>query len=209
VGAVVFSEYVGDRPTARAPKRAMATIEAITLPKIEPDAEEAVAEDRPQRPQQSFAPPVLSEIPQLVLDASFVQPLQPPVPGTTLAVGRIQLTMPPSTGRRLDGFGEIFEMSKVDQLPEVIIQIPPDYPYQLRSDGVIGQVLVDCIVDSHGDVKNAFAASSSRHEFEVPAVRAVNNWKFEPGQRRGRPVNTHVQVPIVFSINRSPFTSGH
>jgi periplasmic protein TonB len=207
-GIVAFSECIGDKALVPAHRPSITSIEAITLPKVEPDEDEAVSEDRPQKPQPSFAPPVLNELPQIVLDTSFVQPIQPPVPGM-LEVAKISISMPPSTGRQLIGFGEIFEMSKVDQLPEVIIQVPPDYPYQMRSAGIIGQVLVDCIVDMHGDVRNAFAATSSQHEFDKPAVRAVNNWKFEPGQRRGRPVNTHVQIPIVFSINQSPFQSGH
>ncbi len=124
-------------------------------------------------------------------------------------MSKITIALPRSNGARPDGFGEIFEMSKVDQIPEVIVQFPPDYPYQLRSAGVTGEVMVDCIVDSHGDVRNAFALKSSQREFDTAAVRAVNKWKFQPGQRKGRAVNTHVQVPIVFSINRSPFSAGH
>jgi RNA polymerase sigma factor (sigma-70 family) len=36
------------------------------------------------------------------------------------------------------------------------------------------------------------------------AVEAVGNWKFEPGHKGGREVNTHMQAPIVFSLNRAP-----
>jgi protein TonB len=208
VGAVVVSECFGNGKPAPAPAVSQATIEVITMPKLEPDEEDAVDEEKPQATQQNFAPPVLNEIPQLVLDTSFVQPIEPPAPGT-VAVNKITIALPRSTGARPDGFGEIFEMSKVDQIPEVIVQFPPDYPYQLRSAGVTGEVMVDCIVDSHGDVRNAFALKSSQREFDTAAVRAVNKWKFQPGQRKGRAVNTHVQVPIVFSINRSPFSAGH
>jgi hypothetical protein len=42
---------------------------------------------------------------------------------------------------------------------------------------------------------------SSREEFEAPAVRAVSQWKYHPGQKAGQPVNTHLQVPIVFALN--------
>ncbi len=40
--------------------------------------------------------------------------------------------------------------------------------------------------------------------FENAAVQAVNQWTFQPGQMNGQSVNTHMQVPIVFSIASAP-----
>jgi protein TonB len=147
---------------------------------------------------------MVREVFQLATDASFVQPLQPVLPGT-VAMARIPITMPAGTGGTPEGFGEVYELSKVDQLPQAIVQVPPDYPLSMRSGGISGQVLVDCIVDAKGDVKHAYAAKSTRPQFELAAVLAVNKWKFQPGERHGRAVSTHVQVPILFSLNTSPF----
>jgi RNA polymerase sigma factor (sigma-70 family) len=36
---------------------------------------------------------------------------------------------------------------------------------------------------------------------EDAAVAAVSQWKFAPGQKGGRPVGTHMQVPIVFALS--------
>jgi periplasmic protein TonB len=66
---------------------------------------------------------------------------------------------------------------------------------------VTGEVLVDFIVDTNGNVINAYAVKSSQREFEDNAVLAVSKWKFKPGRRGGRNVNTHMQVPIVFTLN--------
>ena len=41
----------------------------------------------------------------------------------------------------------------------------------------------------------------SQREFESAAVQAVSKWKFKPGRKGGRAVNTHMQVPIVFTLN--------
>jgi protein TonB len=71
----------------------------------------------------------------------------------------------------------------------------------MRRAGISGQVVVDFIVDVNGNVRNAFAASSSQREFESSAVQAVSKWKFRPGKRGGHTVNTHMQVPIVFTLN--------
>ena len=67
--------------------------------------------------------------------------------------------------------------------------------------GISGEVLVDFIVDTNGDVRNAFAAHSSQREFEATAVQAVTKWKFRPGRKNGHAVFTHMQVPIVFTLN--------
>jgi protein TonB len=61
-------------------------------------------------------------------------------------------------------------------------------------------VVVGFIVDSSGNVVQAYVVRSSHREFEQPAVQAVSRWKFRPGRKGGRAVNTRMQVPIIFSI---------
>ena len=93
----------------------------------------------------------------------------------------------------------VFEVTKLDRQPRVTVQARPVYPAELRAAGVAGEVVVDFIVSSDGEAKNAFAVKSSQREFEAAAVAAVSQWKFAPGQKGGRLVNTRMQVPIVFS----------
>jgi protein TonB len=96
---------------------------------------------------------------------------------------------------------EVFDISKLDQQPVARFQARPQYPFEMRRAGIAGEVLVDFIVDSNGDVRNAYAVRSSQREFEAAAVQAVSKWKFRPGKKNGRNVNTHMQVPIVFTLN--------
>ena len=35
----------------------------------------------------------------------------------------------------------------------------------------------------------------------MEAVRAVSKWKFKPGRRGGKAVNTRMSVPIVFNLD--------
>ena len=81
------------------------------------------------------------------------------------------------------------------------VQPPPSYPYEMRRAGITGEVNVGFIVDSDGNVRDAYPISSSHREFEVPAVQAVSKWKFRAGRRGGKAVNTRMSVPIVFSFN--------
>jgi protein TonB len=97
---------------------------------------------------------------------------------------------------------EIFDVIKVDQMPVVKSRATPVYPFEMRRKKIEGDVVVDFIVTTEGNVVNAFAARSSRVDFEATAINAVCKWKFAPGMKNGRPVNTHMQVPIVFSLNK-------
>jgi periplasmic protein TonB len=199
-GVAYLSEVVGNGKSAVKAKPPAATIELIEMPKMEPDEPEVVDENQQKQPPQDFAPPMLNDVPQLVTDTSFVQKLQPPLPDN-LAVNKSALTIPENTGNWAKGIGQVFDISKLDKIPQATVQVRPQYPFEMRRAGISGQVLVEFIVDTSGNVQNAFAASSTQREFESAAVQAVSKWKFRPGQRGGRAVNTRMQVPIVFSLN--------
>lgn len=176
------------------------TIALMEMPKIEPDEPEIqeVSDEAPT--PQDFAPPMLADVPQLVTDTSFVQQLQPPPP-EGLRPNTGIFTIPEN---RTGGLGkgiEIFDISKLDQVPEAKYRVEPQYPFEMRRAGVTGDVTVDFIVDTNGNVMNAYAVKSSQREFEANAVTAVSKWKFKPGRKNGRNVNTHMQVPIVFTLN--------
>ncbi len=103
---------------------------------------------------------------------------------------------------------QTFDVSKLDQLPRPRLRPPPHYPFELRRAGITGEVTVDFIVDASGNVQKAVAVKSTRPEFEAAAVEAIGAWKFEAGMKGGRAVNTHMQVPIVFSLNNADAKTG-
>ena len=59
----------------------------------------------------------------------------------------------------------------------------------MRRAGITGEVTVGFIVDSDGDVQNAYVVSPSQREFEAAALQAVSKWKFRPGKKGGKSVN--------------------
>ena len=170
------------------------------MPKIEPDEPDVVeATDEPVKPLD-FAPPMQADVPQLVTDTSFVQQIQPPPPENVRPAAGIMSIPGDRDMSRFRGI-EVFDLSKLDQQPVARFQARPQYPFEMRRAGIAGEVVVDFIVDANGDVQNAYAARSSQREFESAAVQAVSKWKFKPGRKGGRNVNTHMQVPIVFTLN--------
>jgi TonB family protein len=105
--------------------------------------------------------------------------------------------------QRAASSGQIFDISQLDQIPVARFQARPQYPFEMRRAGIGGEVVVDFIVDSEGNVQKAQAIRSSRTEFEAAAVESVSKWKFKPGRKGGADVLTHMQVPIVFSVDGS------
>lgn len=175
-------------------------IQLQEMPPIEPDEPEKVeTSDEPVKPMD-FAPPMQTDVPQVVTDTSFVQKIQPPPPENVKPATGI-VAVPENRDMSQFRGMKVFDIASLDQQPVPRVRIQPQYPFEMRRAGVTGEVTVDFIVDSNGDVQNAYAIKSTQREFEQPAVQAVSKWKFKPGRKGGRNVNTHMQVPIVFTLN--------
>ncbi len=199
-GAVWLGELGKSGPKQHVVEEPEPTIQLMEMPKLEPEEPEVVESSDEPAPAVDFAPPMQTDVPQVVQLDSFVQPVQPPPPeGLKPNVGLISIPQ----GSRTGGLGkgiEIFDPSKLDQQPQVRARVPPQYPFEMRRAGITGEVLVEFIVDANGDVRNAFAVRSSQREFEAAAIQAVSKWKFRPGRKGGRAVNTRMQQPISFSL---------
>lgn len=85
-----------------------------------------------------------------------------------------------------------------DSRPVPISQKVPEYPLLALARARNGEVVVEFTVTITGVVKGVRAVRSTDPVFEAPAVAAVSQWVFQPGRKAGRPVNTRLQVPIIF-----------
>ena len=81
-----------------------------------------------------------------------------------------------------------------------IKQESPNYPLAMEWSRLVGQVLVEFKVDVKGDVQNATIKTSNNPGFDDEALATVRKWKFQPAVKDGEPVNSTMQVPIVFQI---------
>lgn len=141
---------------------------------------------------------------QVPVDANFIQQLDPTVPmksdpmaGKLLAIPvNIQHGRPDESGIK-----NLFNISELDRVPEPIVQAQPDYPFELKRAGIDGRVRLGFIVDSQGNVILPYIVSATNTGFERAAVDAVKKWKFRPGMKNGRKVNTRVEQPIDFKVS--------
>jgi periplasmic protein TonB len=100
------------------------------------------------------------------------------------------------------GGGCASEPAKVRTQPVVTYQVRPMYPVELATARITGEVVVDFVVDAEGIPVRLFVLRSTRKEFEAPALAAVAKWRFKPGTLDGKPVPTHMAVPIVFEMDK-------
>jgi periplasmic protein TonB len=197
---ILFGDkLIPEKKTVKKVEEAAPKIEMIAMPKVEEEPEIIETNDPDIKPLD-LAPPMQQDVPQLVQPDSFVQKIQPPPPeGVTIsaAMNIVPEVRDPNMFKGM----KVFDISMLDQTPVPKFQARPQYPFEMRRAGIAGEVVVDFIVDTNGDVQNAYALRSSQREFEAAAVQAVSKWKFKPGRKGGRDVPTHMQVPIVFTLN--------
>ena len=187
------------KPKPPPPKEEEPKVQLIEMPKLDQEEPEKIEVTDDQKPLD-LAPPMQTDVPQIVTDTSFVQKIQPPPPEGITPSASVNV-IPEVRDTSLFKGMQVFDISKLDQTPVPKYQARPQYPFEMRRAGIAGEVLVDFLVDTNGDVQNAYAVRSSQREFEAAAVQAVSKWKFKPGRKGGRDVVTHMQVPIVFTLN--------
>lgn len=174
----------------------------MVMPEIEPEEEETVEELNDETPETAIAPPSLIDLPTVVPVQAFTQQIQPPPPpGLTPSRGAVVVPVNKPGSQLGKGMKDLFNIADLDNPPQARFQPGPNYPFEMRRAGISGEVTVAFIVDSLGNVVEAYAVKSTQREFESPAVQAVMKWKFKPGRKGGRAVNTKMQVPIVFNLS--------
>ena len=94
----------------------------------------------------------------------------------------------------------VYSLKEVDQAPVAISQQQATYPKTLRTQRLEGSVDVGFTITSKGAVQDPHAVSSTNEAFEQAAIDAVKKWKFKPGMKDGKAVNTKVQVTLTFSL---------
>lgn len=146
--------------------------------------------------------------PPAVVKSEFETPTPPIVPrddSRNSDIFRIdpKYHRPGGMGDGPGGTGPLAPMSAMDldREPRYRARPAPDYPFAARQTGQEGEVLVDFLVNEQGRVASARVVHSSDRIFEEPALRAVRNWRFEPGRRDGRVVAFRMTVPLVFRLN--------
>jgi len=81
--------------------------------------------------------------------------------------------------------------------PELIGQVAPRYPEFAKAQHVSGDVVIDALIDTRGNVRKAQVLSGP-----VPlrgaATSAVMMWKYKPAVLDGKPTEVHERITVKF-----------
>jgi TonB family protein len=84
--------------------------------------------------------------------------------------------------------------------PKLVTDFKPQYTADALRRRVTGAVLLRCVVDREGVPTNVEVVRSLDEDLDQEALKALKQWRFEPGKKDGRAVLVQIPVEIVFTI---------
>ena len=188
--------------TPQAPQQETARDEAPTA--SEPEQQEAIRETANEVVAQEMAPAFPSQ--NQAEASSEVGP--PDFMGDLSAGGGIGGIAVRVGGGGSGGGGRagaqesIFDSVDLDQAPTPIMQVPPEYPFKAREQGIEGYVAVKFMVRPDGSVGNVNILSAKPEGiFNEEVRRVLPRWRFQPGRLKGEPVASWVVTTLRFDLN--------
>ncbi len=184
--ALPFMQSITKPPTSDLVVQSIDTVNAPPPPPSKEEPEEEPEEEPPPELQEEAPPLDLAQL-ELALNPGLSN-------GLLAGNFTVKLNALGSNGSDID---ELFSMADLDKKPRIIYQPGPALNSKLRKKAP-GTVYILFIVNKNGRVEKPKIQSSTDTVFERPAMAAVKQWKFEPGKRKGKPVNFRMRVPIRF-----------
>jgi TonB family protein len=84
--------------------------------------------------------------------------------------------------------------------PEPINPVLPEYPRELIRTGIQGTVVLQVDIFKDGEIRKIKVVKSLSDGLDEAAINAVKQWKFRPGRKDGKPVDTSVIIPVEFTL---------
>jgi protein TonB len=83
--------------------------------------------------------------------------------------------------------------------PRQVYSVQPDYPVLAKQERISGVVVVNAVIDEHGNVVQAHVVSG-HPLLMTAALNAVLQWKYEPTLLNGTPVAIEMEVNVNFKL---------
>ncbi|ADV81526.1 TonB family protein [Terriglobus saanensis] len=108
---------------------------------------------------------------------------------------------PESALQRVPMHGPVYQVGNGVSAPVLRFQADPEYPKaaqegngKLRS----GMCFISLVVDAKGMPTDVHVAKSLNPDFDANAIKAVQQWRFSPARRSGKPVAVALNVEVNF-----------
>ncbi len=137
--------------------------------------------------------------------ASEAATLKPMTPAAQTAPDQAAPAPPPAKtpASNADSVFKANDYTYVDELPEAITKVAPEFPEKARASGVAGIVMVAAHVREDGGVDSTRVVRSIP-QLDDAARACVQQWRFKPAMSKGNPVAVWVDVPVRFMFPTSP-----
>lgn len=199
----------GDRDKFQAPKGNIPkpAMEQITPPAI------VVRNDHPKLAVQPTV--VMPPTVKLAMNApnlgnpTAAMPSGPPSNGTgsgsgigSGSGGGIGVGSGPGVGEGRGGGigGGVFRVGGGVSAPKVIFQPDPEYSEEARKAKYQGVCVLSLVVGPDGKPRDIHVSRSLGLGLDEKAIEAVNQWKFEPAMKDGKPVAVEIAVEVSFHL---------
>lgn len=201
----------GDHDRIRAPKGALPkpALEQITPPQI-------VLHN--QHPKLAVAPTVVvppqvhlaeNHMPNLGVPSNAPLPSAPPSNGIgsgggigSGSGGGVGVGHGPGVGAGSGGGmgGGVYKVGGGISAPQAISTPDPEYTEEARNDKTQGTCILWMIVDDHGNPRDIRVVRGLGHGLDAKAIEAVKQWRFQPAEKDGHPVNVQISVEVGFRL---------
>lgn len=84
--------------------------------------------------------------------------------------------------------------------PRLIHKVEPGYTERTREAKINGTVKLAVRIDSRGRVAAAIVTESLHPDLDAQAIKAVEQWTFEPATRKGQPVAVDAAIHVNFRL---------
>jgi TonB family protein len=87
-------------------------------------------------------------------------------------------------------------------LPKLVYEVKPVYTDEAKHAQIQGGVTLEAVVLENGTVGDVQVIRSldAVHGLDKEAVKALKQWRFEPGKKDGKPVPVRVEVEMTFTL---------
>jgi len=88
--------------------------------------------------------------------------------------------------------------------PRLTNRVEPDYPMAARKDRLEGVVVLEAVISASGHVEDLQLVKSADQILDTSAIRAVQQWRYEPATLDGDPVRVYLTVTMTFNLHGGP-----
>ena len=82
----------------------------------------------------------------------------------------------------------------------VLTRVQPRFPQSMIQAIRVATVIVLCVVDKQGRIRDPKIVMSSYPPFNQAVLDALQQWTFEPGSYGGKPVDTYFELKVKFEV---------